>query len=307
MENKPNVGFIGVGMMGHGMAKNILEAGYSVNVIAHRKREAVEDLCTQGATELDSAEALAESCDVIVLCVSTSDQVVKIIEGQNGVTSAGQKLTVVDCSTSDPSVTTALASRLQEHGIALVDAPLSRTPKEAWEGNLDVMIGGDKSNVDYVWPIIKSFAGNIVHTGEVGTGHTMKLLNNFLSLGYGAIYAEALMLCERAGLDPQVFHNVISGGRMDCGFYQTFMTYVLERDPNAHRFSLDNALKDTTYLNAFAQAQRVANPLSSAVRNSYASAVASGHGQDFVPMLSDIVSRANNGSPVTHSDSKEKT
>ena len=122
------------------------------------------------------------------------------------------------------------------------------------------MVGGDDADVARARPVIDCFAGRVVHTGPTGSGHTMKLLNNFVSLGYAAIYSEALALGAKAGLTPQVFDQVIRGGRMDCGFYQTFFQYVVGRDPNAHRFALRNALKDMTYLAAFANASGVANP-----------------------------------------------
>jgi len=121
----------------------------------------------------------------------------------------------------------------------------------------------------------------------------MKLLNNFISLGYAAIYSEALTLARRAGLSPQTVDSVIRGGRMDCGFYQTFMRYVLERDPEAHKFSLRNAFKDLGYTEALADAHGLANPVGNAVKNSFALAVNTGHADDYVPMLSDIITGLN--------------
>lgn len=279
--------------MGQGMAKNILEAGYPLTIMGHRNRAPVEDLVERGATEAQSAKAVAEASDIVVLCVTSSEQVVSIVEGDDGLSAAGKPITIVDCSTSDPSVTRPLAERMAARDIVLLDAPLSRTPKDAWEGTLDVMIGGPDDDVARVRPIVDTFAGRVVHTGPVGTGHTMKLLNNFLSLGYGAIYAEALMLAAGSGLKAETFHEVVSDGRMDCGFYQTFMKYVVGGDREAHKFTLRNALKDTTYLNAFAQSQGATNPIAAAVRNSYAQAVGGGHGDDFVPMLTDIIAQAN--------------
>ena len=121
----------------------------------------------------------------------------------------------------------------------------------------------------------------------------MKLLNNFLSMGYAALYAEALMLGRKAGLTPETFDSVIRGGRMDCGFYQTFFRWVLERDPNAHKFAMRNGFKDMSYLSAFANAAGAANPMGAAVRNAFALAVGAGRGEDYVPMLSDFVAEAN--------------
>jgi 3-hydroxyisobutyrate dehydrogenase-like beta-hydroxyacid dehydrogenase len=293
MAMKERIGFVGLGLMGHGMAKNIVEKGWPLIVLAHRKREAVDDLKGRGASEAASVREIAEKSDVVVLCVTGSPQVEAIVRGPDGLASAGKPLLVIDCSTSEPGSTRRMAAELAPKGMTLIDAPLSRTPKDAWEGTLDVMVGGDPASVARARPILDSFAGRVVPTGPVGTGHTMKLLNNFLSMGYAAIYSEALMVGAKAGLTPEVFDAVIRNGRMDCPFYRTFFQYVIERDRNAHRFTLANALKDVSYLAGFAQALMVANPIGAAVRNSFASAVATGHGEDYVPMLSDLVAEWN--------------
>jgi 3-hydroxyisobutyrate dehydrogenase-like beta-hydroxyacid dehydrogenase len=293
MAGKERIGFVGVGLMGHGMAKNIVEKGFPLTVVAHSKREAVEDLKSRGAKEAASPRELAEASDVVVLCVTGSPQVDAIVQGPDGLASAGRPLLVVDCSTSEPASTRRLAAELAPKGVTLIDAPLSRTPKDAWEGTLDVMVGGEPAAVARARPILEAFAGRIVETGPVGTGHTMKLLNNFLSMGYAAIYSEALMVGAKAGLSPGVFDAVIRNGRMDCPFYRTFFQYVIDRDREAHRFTLANALKDVSYLAGFAQALGVANPVGAAVRNSFAQAVATGHGGDYVPMLSDLVAEWN--------------
>ena len=291
--SKERVGFIGLGLMGHGMARNIVEKGWPLTVLAHRKRESVEDLKGRGATEATSPRQLAETCDVVVLCVTGSPQVEAIVQGEDGLAAAGKPLLIIDCSTSEPASTTRLAAALAPKGITLIDAPLSRTPKDAWEGTLDVMVAGDDAMVARARPILEAFAGRVVPTGPVGTGHTMKLLNNFVSLGYAALYAEALMVGAKAGLTAKVFDSVLRNGRMDCPFYQTFFKYVIERDRNAHRFTIANAHKDVTYLAGFAQALGVANPVGAAVRNSFALAVGTGHAEDYVPMLSDIVAELN--------------
>ncbi|MBB2971743.1 NAD(P)-dependent oxidoreductase [Mesorhizobium sp. RMAD-H1] len=291
--SKERIGFIGVGLMGHGMAKNIVEKGWPLTVLGHRNRAPVEDLKARGAAEATSARDLAEKSDIVVICVTGSPQVEAAVNGPEGLASAGKPLLICDCSTSEPSSTIRLAAELAPKGITLIDAPLSRTPKDAEAGTLDVMVGGDPEAVERAWPVLDAFAQRIVKTGPVGTGHTMKLLNNFVSMGYAAIYAEALALGAKAGITPAVFDSVIRGGRMDCLFYQTFFKYVLERDRDAHKFTLANALKDTTYLAAFANAAGLANPVGAAVRNSFALAVNTGHAEDYVPMLSDIVAEMN--------------
>jgi len=290
---KEHIGFIGLGAMGSGMAGNLIAKGWPVTVLAHRKRDAVERLIASGASEAKSPRELALASDVVILCVTGSDQVQQVLHGADGIIAAGKPLFVIDCSTSNPSVTTRLAEELAPQGITLIDAPLARTPKEAAEGKLDVMIGGTAEAVARARPILEAFAARIVPTGPVGTGHTMKLLNNFVSMGYSAIYSEALMLGAKAGLTPQVFDSVLRGSRMDCGFYQAFFDFVLNRNENAQRFAMVNALKDMSYLASFALASGAVNPINAAVRNSFATAVAAGQGEAFVPALSDVIAAVN--------------
>jgi 3-hydroxyisobutyrate dehydrogenase-like beta-hydroxyacid dehydrogenase len=291
---KARIGFVGVGLMGHGMAKNIVEKGYPLTVVANRNREPVEDLIQRGAVEAKSIRAVAEASDVVFICVTGSTQVDAVVNGPEGLRAGAHKgLTIVDCSTSEPTLTRRLAAELAEIGVTFLDAPLSRTPKEAWEGKLDVMTGGSEADLGRVHDVIACFAGRIVHVGPVGAGHTMKIVNNFVSMGYAALYAEALSVAKANGVVPKAMNAVLSGGRMDCGFYQTFFKYVIERDENAHKFTLANAHKDMRYCAAMAEASGIANPMGNAVKNYFAMAEAQGNGGKSVPMLSDEVARWN--------------
>jgi 3-hydroxyisobutyrate dehydrogenase-like beta-hydroxyacid dehydrogenase len=292
--SEERIGFVGLGYMGHGMAKNIVEKGYPLTVTAHRNRTPVDDLKGRGAEEARTPREVAERSTIVFICVTGSREVEQVVRGADGV-KAGAKpgSIIVDCSTSDPTSTLALAEELKSTGVTFVDAPLSRTPKEAWEGTLDTMVGSDAGTFERIRPVIETWAGRAVHVGPVGHGHTMKLINNFVSLGYAAIYSEALAIAQKAGLSPRTVDSVIRNGRMDCGFYQTFMRYVLERDREAHKFSLHNGFKDLRYLEALADAVGVANPVGNAVKNSFALAVNSRHSDGYVPMLSDVVADLN--------------
>lgn len=286
------IGFAGLGLMGHGMAHNIQSKGFPLAVLAHRRRGAVDDLVGKGAVEVASPLGLAQAARTIVLCLTGAPQVAEVIGAMKPALREGHL--VIDCSTSDPVVTERLGQELAEVGAMLVDAPLSRTPKEAWEGTLDVMVGATDEGFARAEAVLRAFAGKIVRIGAPGDGHRMKLLNNFLSLGYGALYAEALALSRKVGIDVARFDSVIRGGRMDCGFYQTFMGYALEGNREAHRFTLSNAAKDLRYLESMAGAAGVATPVGSAARNAYVTAVATGGGgpEDYVPHLADFVARA---------------
>lgn len=291
MTDRPHIGFIGAGLMGHGMAKNLVEAGYPLSVLAHRNREPIEDLISRGASEAKDVAEIAANCDVAYLCLPGSPEVeaaVAAILGANG-----KVRTIIDSSTSNPVSTRQLAARCEAAGVTFVDAPLSRTPKEAWEGNLDVMVGASEDVFARVKPILDVVGGKVVRVGEIGAGHTMKLLNNFLSLGYAALYSEALAIGGKNGITPAVFHSVIGGGRMDCGFYQTFMDYVVGGNPNAHKFTLRNAHKDMRYLVSLANESGIASHVSSAVKNEFATAEALGRGDGYLPTLSDIVAGLN--------------
>ncbi|MFB2553856.1 NAD(P)-dependent oxidoreductase [Ensifer soli] len=292
---KEKIGFIGVGLMGHGMAKNILAKGWELTVMGHRNRAPVENLLSLGAKEAKTPREMAGAVDVVMLCVTGSVQVEAILDGPEGLRAAGRPLLVIDCSTSDPSVTLKLAEKLAPEGITLIDAPLGRTPAEAEAGTLDVMAGGDDETFARAEPILAAFSRRVIHTGPTGSGHTMKLLNNFLSLGYAALYSEALMIGAKTGIDGKTFDSVIRGGRMDCDFYRSFAGWFVERNPDAHKFTISNALKDVTYLASLGNAIGVANPVGTAVRNSYGLACGLGHGDAYVPRLADIVAEANAG------------
>jgi 3-hydroxyisobutyrate dehydrogenase-like beta-hydroxyacid dehydrogenase len=283
-------------MMGHGMAKNIVEKGYPLAVTANRNRKPLDDLVGRGAVACATPKEVAERSSIVFLCVTGSPEVEALVRGPGGL-KEGLKAgsVIVDCSTSDPNSTLALAAELAAMGVDFADAPLSRTPKEAWEGTLDTMVGASDAVFARIRPVLDTWAGRIVHIGAVGDGHKMKLLNNFVSLGYAAIYAEALVLAAKVGISPQRFDSVIRNGRMDCGFYQTFMACAVEGNREAHRFTLSNGLKDMKYLESMADAASLVNPVGNAVKNALAGAVATGGGgsADYIPHLPEFVGRAN--------------
>lgn len=285
------IGFVGVGLMGHGMAKNIVEKGYALSVIGHRNRTPVEDLVGRGAVEVKSLKELGERSSIVFICAPGSPQVETIVRDLQQGMKPGS--VIVDCSTSDPTSTASLSEQLAASNIALADAPLGGTPVQAEEGKLGAMIGADDAIFKRIEPVVATWAAGIVHIGGVGDGHRMKLLNNFLSLGYGAIYSEALALASKVGLSPATFDSVLRGSRMDCGFYQTFMDYMMEGNKNAHKFTLSNALKDMRYLESMADSANMVNPVGNAVKNLYAAAHAAGGDgpEDYVPMLPEYVGR----------------
>ena len=294
MTSIKKVGFIGVGLMGHGMAKNILEKGYSLQVMGHRNRKPVGDLVKRGAKEVKSPRAMAKACDAIFLCVTSSVQVEDLIRRRDGIKAGAHKgLILVDCSTSDPASTLELAAELKPLGVRLMDAPLGRTPKEAEEGRLNAFIGADKRTLKEIRPVIEAWAENLIHAGPVGAGHKAKLINNFVAMSYAAIFAEAFTTAKKTGVDLKVFHDIISAGGLNSGFYQNVSKWVIGRDPNAHAFSIRNCAKDINYYNNLADAAPATALVGGAVKQLYALAMATGKGDDYMPKLCDAVAELN--------------
>jgi hypothetical protein len=291
---KQRVGFIGVGLMGHGMAKNIVEKGYPLSIMGHRNRKPVTDLVKRGAKEAKSPAEMAKNSDVIFLCVTSSVQVEDLIRRKDGIKAGAHKgLIIVDCSTADPTSTIALAEELAPLGVRLIDAPLGRSPKEAEEGLLNTFIGADAKTLKEVRPIIETWAENLIHVGPLGAGHKMKLVNNFVAMSYVAIYAEAFTTAKKTGVPLEKFHEVISAGGLNSGMFQNVCKWVIGGDPKAHEFTLANCDKDIRYYNQLADSEKLTTVVASAVKQSYAMALAMGRGADNMPMLADAVANFN--------------
>jgi len=294
MADKPVIGFIGVGYMGHGMAKNILKGGYELWVKGNRNRTPVESLVGMGAKEAASPREMAETCDIIHICLSNSPQVEAVFDGEDGILAGAREgLVVIETSTADPTSTLRLAAALEEKGGRMVDAPLGRTPKEAEEGTLDAMVGADDATFEKVLPVIECWAGNISHMGPTGNGHKMKLLMNFISMGYASLYAEATVLGAKVGIPPKQVQKVIGGSRLSNGFFETFMRGCVGREAEVHKFTIQNASKDLRYVNAMAADAGAVGVVAAAVRHYFSHVEAIGSGGDYVPFVTDHVARLN--------------
>jgi 3-hydroxyisobutyrate dehydrogenase-like beta-hydroxyacid dehydrogenase len=287
MPDPLRVGFIGLGFMGHGMAANILKQGFPLTVMAHRKREAVEDLVAEGAIEVSSAAEMAHVCDVILLCVTGAPEVERNV---TDIASAGRPLIVVDCTTSNPATLLRLA---EEHpALTFVDAPLGRSPKEAWAGTLSVMVGAESAVLERIRPVLAAFASTIQHVGGLGDGHRLKLVNNLVSMGFAALYAEALVLANKVGLGTEAFDGLIRSSRMHCAFYDTFMGWALDGNENAHPFALGTADHTVADVDALVRDAGMKAPFAAAIRETYQAAVAAGYGSAMLPELPRFVAEA---------------
>lgn len=294
MPETMRVGLVGPGMMGHGIGKNIVEKGYQLTVLGHRNRKPVEDLVARGVTEARSAGELARSCDLVITVVTGSPQMEEIVFGTDGILDGLHPgLIVADATTADPRSTARIAEAIAAKGGRFVDIPLTRTPKEAEAGKLGVMTGGDPATLAEIRPVLECFADTIVHAGDVGAGHKLKLVNNFIALGTAALVCEGLCTAAKAGVDLQALHEIVSAGGANSVMFQRLMGLVLHEDDSALQFVISNACKDLRYYTGMAETLPATAFVAEAVHQTFVLAANGGHGDAFVPRLVDVLGELN--------------
>jgi len=292
--SKAKIGYIGVGLMGHGAAKNILEKGYPLTVMGHRNRAPVEDLLQRGAKEGTSAAEIARGSDVLFLCLPSSMEVETAVYGSNGVLEGAHAgLIVVDSTTADPNATRRIALDLAAKGARMLDAPLGRTPKEAEEGKLSTYVGGEPETVKAVRPVMECYADTIVEVGPLGMGHTLKLINNFISIGTCAVISEAAATAAKVGVDMGKFYEVISAGGANSKMFQMVMPWVLEGDDSHLKGPLRIAGKDMRFYTRLAEQAPAAAFIAQAVNQTLHLFNVRGHGDRFLPVLPGLLAELN--------------
>ena len=243
-----SIGMVGIGLMGHGIAANLVRHGHRLCVLEHAGNQPLDSLLSAGATSVRSAAELAACSDLVILCVTGSPQVEAVLLGADGVL-AGLRpgCVVIDCSTAVPASTERVAQAVRQAGGRFLDAAMTRTPKEAAEGRLNLLVGGEAALLDECRPVLDCFAENITLAGPVGAGHRMKLLHNLVSLGFVALLSEAAACALRAGIDTGVLVEVLANGGGGGVALERLRPYLASGDPSALRFSLGNAQKDLAY------------------------------------------------------------
>jgi len=287
---KPRVGIIGVGMMGLGIATNIQKAGWPLAFMHHAGNQPTAELESRGAKRYDTAGEVARNAGIVILCVTGTPEVEEVLFGKGGVMTGLKPGTIViDCSTAIPSSTLKIAKQVEGAGGRFMDAPMTRTPKEAMEGRLNLIVGGERALFDECLALLKSFAENITFAGPVGSGHTMKLLHNFVSLGFSTVLAEAAACADRAGIEASVLVDVLAKGGGAGVILQRLQPYILSRDASGFRFSISNAHKDLTYYTAMARDVKATHAAADGVLAVLEGAKAKGHAQAPLPELVTIV------------------
>lgn len=280
------IGFIGLGLMGHGIAKNLLAKGHALRFQVHRNRAQLADLLAAGAQEVASRAALVEGADVVVLCVTGSPQVEEIVNGPQGLLAAARPgLVVVDHSTAEPASSARIRADFAARGVSFVDAPLARTPKEAEEGRLNTMVGAEPADFEALRPMLSAYCENVIHVGPPGHGHVLKLVNNMLAMTTAAAIAEALATAAKAGLSLQKVFEVISAGGVNSGIFQMMVGRMLQGDLGGLKFAIANGQKDLRYYTHLAETLPVASPIAEAAHQSFVLAANLGHGDAYIAAL----------------------
>jgi 3-hydroxyisobutyrate dehydrogenase-like beta-hydroxyacid dehydrogenase len=281
---------IGIGLMGQGIARNVLAHGFPLTILDHPGNQPVDDLIAAGARLCQTPAAVAEQVDAIILCVTGAPQVEAVLTGPNGVQEALKSGTVViDCSTSLPRTSERMAAAVEAAGGKFIDAAMTRLPQHAQEGTLNLLVGGDPAVLDDVRALLESFSENITHVGPVGAGHLMKLLHNYVSMGFMALLAEVSAHAHHAGVDMAILIDVLARGGGGGAALQRISPFLLTGDPSDVPFALSNACKDLTYYTQTAAEAGVHREIAEAVTSTLQSAVDGGHGSNYVPELAALL------------------
>ncbi|BCM83961.1 2-hydroxy-3-oxopropionate reductase [Methylobacterium indicum] len=285
--SKQRVGIVGVGLMGHGIALNLARKGWPLGYLDHPGNQPTDDLDALGAARHPDRTALAKASEVVILCVTGTPQVEDVLLGDGGVLASLRPGTVVvDCSTAVPASTAKVAAAVREAGGRFLDAPMTRTPKEAAEGRLNLLVGAEPELFEAMHPLLSAFAENIFHAGaEAGAGHTLKLLHNYVSLGFVTLLAESAACAGRAGIAPEVLVEVLRKGGGHGAALDRLSPFLISGDSSPMQFSIANARKDLNYYVAMAEGLGAERAVAAGVLADLDRVVEAGHGTDHLPRI----------------------
>ncbi|NRB19474.1 MAG: NAD(P)-dependent oxidoreductase [Rhodobacteraceae bacterium] len=289
---KPTIGFIGLGLMGAAMVGRLQSLGYSLTVMGNVSRPRIDAAVAAGAVEAENARVLAAASDIVMLCMDTSDSVESRLRGADGVI-AGLKpgAVVIDFGTSLPGSTKLLGEEVAAAGGTYLDAPLGRTPAHAVDGLLNIMCSGDKEAFEKVRPVLEDQGENVFHLGELGSGHTIKLINNFFGMTMANAMAEAFAMADQAGVSRQGLYDVMSAGPLRSGMMDFVKGYAVDGDSSQLAFSIRNASKDVGYYRKMADDLGAKTIMSAGADTALTGAIADGQGDNMVSEMVDFFAK----------------
>ncbi|MES2307234.1 MAG: 2-hydroxy-3-oxopropionate reductase [Verrucomicrobiota bacterium] len=253
------IGFIGLGIMGKPMCKNLLKNGFEVVICAHKSKEALNELVAAGATAAANPREVAKQTEIIITMLPNSPQVKSVILGVDGIVEGIRAGTIVaDMSSIAPLISRELSIELAKKGAELLDAPVSGGEPKAIEGTLSVMVGGKKEVFDKAFPVLKAMAASVVLTGDIGAGNVTKLANQVIVALNIAAMSEAFVLASKCGVAPELVYQAIRGGLAGSTALDAKAPLMLDRKINPG-FRINLHIKDLA--NALETAHEVGAPL----------------------------------------------
>ena len=293
MDSTTRLGMVGIGNMGHGIAATLVGHGYPLTFLDHPGNQPTDDLVAAGAAKVGTLAELAGAADVVILCVTGTPEVEGVLLGPDGILAHLRPGTVViDHSTAIPSSTQRIAGRVADAGGRFLDAPMTGTPRDAAAGQINLLVGGDPTLFEAYRPLLAGYARKIVYAGPAGSGHTLKLLHNFVSIGFAGVLSEAVSCAKRAGIDIGLYVDVLANGGGKSTMLDRMRPFIEDGDTSAYRFSISNAAKDLGYYTTLAEELGAEHAVAGAVRSIFAAAVDAGHGAEGVPeLIADLDAR----------------
>jgi 3-hydroxyisobutyrate dehydrogenase-like beta-hydroxyacid dehydrogenase len=287
-------GMVGIGLMGHGIARNLMEKGYALITKAHRNRAPLEDLIRRGAREADTHKEIAENSDIVFISVTGGPEVEEVVYGPHGLLEGCHPgLTVADCTTTEIAMTERVYRDLSARGVAFADTPLNGSPADAEAGRVTTMVGASPSTFEAIRPALETYSRRIFHVGAVGSAARLKLIYNFFSMSQVALISEALCTCAASDIDLQTYYDVVSLAGGNSGIFQAVMKKLLEGDLGGLQHSLYNAEKDIRYYKHLVEDLRLAGIMCAASHLSYAQALRMGDPQAPVASLVKVQEKVN--------------
>lgn len=289
-----DIGFIGLGMMGHGMARNLLAKGYGLRFTVHRNRANLADLLAAGAVEAKNRAELARGAKAVILCVTGTPEVEQIVNGEDGLLAAAEPgQMIIDCSTAEPALAARTREAFAARGVRYIDAPLARTPQHAEAGTLNTMVGASDEDFAAARPILAAFCENIVHVGPAGHGQVLKLISNMLAMTTAAAIAEAVATAAKAGLALPKMFEVIGAGGVNSGIFQMTLGRALQGDLGGLQFTIANARKDLRYYTHLTEMLPTSSFIAEAAHQSFVQANNLGLGDRYIASLFEAQEKLN--------------
>lgn len=289
---QPRIGFIGLGLMGAAMVSRLQDKGYALTITANRSRPNIDAAVARGATEVGTAREVAAASDIIMLCMDTSASVEARMNGDDGVIAGlNPGAVVIDFGTSLPASTRALAKKVAAAGGQMLDGPLGRTPQQAYDGLLNIMTAGDKAAFDKVKPTLDDLGENVFYLGDVGSGHTIKLMNNFFGMTVANAMAEVFGMADATGVDRQQVYDVIAAGPLKSVMMDLVKAYGIDGDSSKLAFSIRNAAKDVGYYSQMAEDAGAPSIMSGAALGAMTTATEEGQGDQMVSQMVDFYAK----------------